>query len=145
VRQGYSESGSYAGGHQGGHQGGDRYSDRRDGGPRYAPIPYHASPLEPVSHGLAHGAPRFVQAPPRVHVRPSQIEVAPPQVHLVDAAASGQHSDTGYAQDDYTPADPQAYQPDPVYIQAPADYYGDLPAGDAGEGYTYRQEPGERG
>jgi hypothetical protein len=59
---------------------------------------------------------------------------APPQVH--------------YAQPSYPePAyvEPQVYQPAPVYVQPPQDYYGDLPPGDTGDGYTYRQEPGERG
>lgn len=125
----YSESssgysGGYAGGgyHGGGHSGGDRYSDRRDDGPRYAPIPYHASPLEPVG---------YAQGP--------QIEYAPPQVQYSGAVAAD-----AYAQP-YAPVEPQVYQPAPVYIQAPGGYSGDLPPGDYGDGYPYQQEPGERG
>lgn len=123
----YSESSSqgggygYAGGYQGGSSGdyGDRYSDRRDDGPRYAPIPYQASPLEPVAYD-AYASGGYGQA-----------AYAPPPVT--------------YDQPAYAPVEPQVYQPAPVYIQAPQDYYGDLPPGDTGVGYPYRQEPGERG
>jgi loricrin len=129
----YSESSSqggaygyqqgYAGGYQGGYTGGGQYAEA----PRYAPIPYHASPLEPVAYpqGYDQGA----YAPPPVQY--SQQSYAAPQVQ--------------YAQPTYAPVEPQVYQPAPVYIQTPQGYYGDLPPGDTGQGYTYRQEPGERG
>ena len=45
----------------------------------------------------------------------------------------------------YEPAPVVYFQPRPVYVQPPQGYYGDLPPGDTGDGYTYRQEPGERG
>jgi hypothetical protein len=69
-----------------------------------------------VSYGPAYGAPRFVQAPPQVHVRPSQIEVAPPQVHFVDAPSVGQAYAPDPSAGTYPSADPQAYQLEPVYI-----------------------------
>ena len=122
MRESYSESSSYGGGYSSGYQAGygsgDRYSDRRDDGPRYAPTPYQASPLEPVPY--AHGGYDQGYAPP-------PVDYSPPS----------------YPEPAYV--EPQVYQPAPVYVQPPQDYYGDLPPGDTGDGYTYRQEPGERG
>ena len=107
----YSESSGY--------QGGRAYAEHRDDGPRYAPIPYNASPLEPVSYDQGG----YGYAPPPV-----------------------QYSRPAYAEPAYAPVEPQVYQPAPVYIQQPPlGYYGDLPPGDTGEGMPYRQEPGERG
>lgn len=109
---GYGYQQGYAGGYQGGYTDGGHYAEA----PRYAPIPYHASPLEPIAY--AQGYDQGVYAPPPVQ----------------------------YSQPTYAPVEPQVYQPAPVYIQAPTqDYYGDLPPGDYGEGMPYRQEPGERG
>ncbi|WP_428151401.1 hypothetical protein [Brevundimonas sp.] len=113
----YSRYESYSESSSGGYQGGDRYSHRRDDGPRYAPIPYQASPLEPVAYDQGGYGQSY--APPQVQYQPAYPEPA-------------------YAE-------PQVYQPAPVHIQVPQDYYGDLPPGDTGEGYPYRQEPGERG
>lgn len=138
-------------------------------GPRYVAQPYYAAPLEPVGYGdhgyqggyesqsyqsqgyaqqgysaqtyeryesqssdggyeaQAYGGGGYEAAP-----------YAPPQVT---------YAPQPYAPQSYAPAEyaPQVIEQAPVYIQAPADYYGDLPPGDDGVSIPYRQEPGERG
>lgn len=66
VRERYSESASDSGGYRGEYATDDRAFEQGHGGPRYAPVPYHAAPLEPVTydHGAAPQKPHY--APPPV-------------------------------------------------------------------------------
>ncbi len=79
------------------------------------------APAPPVYGGGVTGGPQYAPAPP-LYQEPIIVQ-----------------------------APPVNYQPAPIYVTPPADYYGDLPPGDTGEGRPYRQEMpyrqeyGERG
>lgn len=120
------------GGH--GHGGGRGYEGGYSGGSYYGSSGGSYSSYESYSESSASGG---------GYIGGSAYAPSRPQTYGGDPA-TWSPSQT-YGPQAYAPVEPQVYQPDPVYIQAPADYYGDLPPGDYGDGYPYRQEPGERG
>ncbi|MDP3404574.1 MAG: hypothetical protein Q8S03_07790 [Brevundimonas sp.] len=97
VRESYSEHAAWSEGyerHTGrGHERVRPDRPYRDDGPRHAPIPYHAAPLEPVPYAQGHPYRPADHAPPPVHYSGPAPAPYHPEPPVAAPAPLGYHGD----------------------------------------------------